>query len=119
VTYIHLAYFLDPKVSEEQKKVTQKKCPAVTLSVLLVIFVALAAYGECSEDATLTNKASVVVNTQVDSEIQSNDKNLSKIPPSINGKITSFALIHRFEDHPFRELFSQQDLFRFEEVYRL
>jgi len=98
--------------------VTQKKCPAVTLSVLLVIFVALAAYGECSEDATLTTDALFVVITQVDSEIQSHN-NLSKTPPSINGEIASFALIHRFEDHPFRELFSQQDLFRFEEAYRL
>lgn len=114
-----------------------QKSVAVIFSVLLLISGALAAYGECFQanihhefgadhenaehvdpsihcpDALLTFSIQAVSSTRTDS------RNLSKILPSIDEKLDSFILGGRFKDHPFRQPLSQQNLFRFEEVYRL
>ena len=110
----------------------RNKWAAITLSVLLVIFGALAAYAECSQVAAPHGSgaehepsaihcpdAVLLSNTQAVSTIQSHRKNLSNVAPSIDKKIDSVFSIARFKDHPFWEPISQQDLFRFEKVYRL
>lgn len=111
-----------------------QKCVAIILLVLLVISSALAVYGECSQAAThhdfgAEHEAPAIhcpdafLNSSIQSAstIQSHRRNWSKIKvlPTIQEKRDSFALLARFKDHPFRELFSHQGLFRFEKVLRL
>lgn len=108
------------------------KWAAISLSVLLVIFGAVAAYADCSQIATHRDSgaehepsaihcpdAVLLSNVQAASTIQSHSRNLSKIPPSIDERLDSLVFVGRFKDHPFWEPISQQDLFRFEQVYRL
>lgn len=93
---------------------------------------ALAVYSECflagtyhdlaAEHASVSihcPDALFVPNIQIDLPIQSRGRDLAKVLPSIDEKLNSFVLVARFEDHYFRQSISQQDLFRFEEVYRL
>lgn len=110
----------------------ENKLAATILSVLVVVFGALAAYGECSQLAAHHEfgaeheapsihcpDALLISNIRVASTVQSYRKNLSEIPPHIDEKIDKFVSVDRIDDHPFREPFSHQGLFRFEEVYRL
>ena len=112
----------------------KKKYAVFVFSLLVVIFGALAAYVDCSQAATHHDfnadheapeihclDAFLTSSNQSASTIQSHRRNLSKItiPPTIQEKIDSLALLARFTDHPFREPFSLQDLFRFEKVFRL
>ena len=102
------------------------------LGLCFVVSGALALYSECAQasthhDFTLEHEAPLVhcpdalllSNIQAASTIQSHSRNLSKVPPSIDEKLDSVVFVGRFKDHPFREPISQQDLFRFEEVFRL
>ena len=115
-----------------EKTLMRKKCAAIALSVLLVIFGALAAYAECSQVATHHDSgtehdpsaihcpdAVLLSNIQAVSTIQSHSRILSNVPPSIDQKLDRVVLPALVKDHPFWEPVSQQDLFRFEEVYRL
>lgn len=111
----------------------QKRCIAVCHSVLLVMFGALAQYGDCSDNTNhndfggenespaihCLNVFFLSSETKASTTIQSQRNNLSYISPSIADKIGRFVVGNRFEDHLFWGPFSQQDLFRFEEVYRL
>jgi len=111
----------------------KKKCAKVISSLLLVIsLVALAANGECAQAANHLDfgaehnaprihcpDAFLNSNIQAATPIWSGSWNLSKVPPSIHEKIKNIVSVAWFKDHPFREPFSQQDLFRFEKVYRL
>jgi hypothetical protein len=55
------------------------------------------------------------------SAVQPHSEKLHKVLAGFDDKIDSVVLVGAwFKDHPpFREPFSQQDLFKFEEVYRL
>lgn len=112
----------------------KKKCAVFVLSFLVVIFGALAAYVDCSQAAThddfnaghespAIHCPDAFLNSSIQSvsTIQSHSRNWSKIKilPTIQEKRDSFALLARFTNHPFREPFSHQGLFRFEKVFRL
>lgn len=111
-----------------------KKYVVFVLSVLVVVFGALAAYVDCSQAAThhdlMADHETPEIHcldsflnssNQSASTIQSHRRNLSKITilPTMQDKRDSFALLARFTDYPFREPFSHQGLFRFEKVFRL
>ena len=55
------------------------------------------------------------------STVQPHSEELHKVLPGFDDKIDSVVLVGAwFKNHPpFREPFSQRDLFKFEEVYRL
>ena len=110
----------------------RNKSAAVTLSVLLVIFGAVGVYAQCSQVAAHHDSgaehepsaihcpdAVLLSNIQAVSTSQSHSRILSKFPPSINQKLHRVVLFAPFKDHPFWEPISQQDLFRFEKVFRL
>jgi hypothetical protein len=111
----------------------RKKRAVAILSLLLVILSgALAVYSECAQAAHHLDVGAehetpsihcpdvfLNSNIQTASTIQSPSRNLGKVLPSIHGKIDSVVSVARFKDHPFWDPISQQDLFRFEQVYRL
>lgn len=111
----------------------RRKSSVIIFSLLLVILSGvLAAYIECAEaaihhdfDAEHESQsihcpdAFLHQNIQAASTAQAQIRTLSRALPSTCTKIDSVASIAQFTDHPFRKLFSQQDLFRFKETYRL
>ena len=120
--------------ASSRERVMQKKCAVVVLSLLVIIFGALAAYVDCSQAATHHDliadhdgpkihclDAFLNSSIQFVSTIQSPPRNWSKIKilPTIQENRDSFAPLARFTNHPFREPFSHQGLFRFEKVFRL
>jgi hypothetical protein len=108
------------------------KFASITFSLLLVILGLLTAYAECAQaahhldlaaghHASLIHCPDVFLNSksQAVSPIQSHNRNLSEVLPSVDER-DSFISVAWLNDHPpFWEPFSQQGLFRFEEVYRL
>jgi hypothetical protein len=105
-----------------------RKSTAVILSLLL----ALAAYSECiraanhvdygaEHEAPSIHCLDAFLNSNIRgiSTSHSHSRNLSAVLPTMGGTIDRVVPGARFNDHPFRELFSDQDLFRFEKVYRL
>ena len=102
------------------------------LGLCFVVSGVLALYIECAQastqrDIAVGHEASAIhcldalllSNPQAASIIQSPSRMLSKDPPSIDQKLDRVILVARLQDHPFFEPISQQDLFRFEEVFRL
>ena len=115
-------------------KIMGKKCAAFIPSLLLVISLggALAGYRERAQaahhfDLSAEHEAPSIhcpegflnSNIQAAWTIQSHRSNLNKVLPSIHEKIDSVVSVVWFKDHPSWEPFSQQGLFRFEQVYRL
>ena len=111
----------------------RSKWAAVTLSVLLVIFGAVAAYSQCSpvaahhHDSGAEHEPSAIhcpdavlhSNIQAVSTIQPHSRILSKFPQSISQNLDRIVLPARVKRYPFWEPISQQALFRFEQVFRL
>jgi hypothetical protein len=115
------------------EKVMRKKRVAVIPSLLLVILLgALAVWTERAQaahhlDFSAQHEAPSIhcrepfpnSNIQAAWTIQSHRRNLNKALPSIHEKIDSVVSVVWFKDQPSRGPFSQQGLFRFEQVYRL
>lgn len=110
----------------------RKKCAAAILLLLLVMSGALAAYAECSEEANhhvfgaehedpAIHCPDVYLNSniQAPSTIKSRSRERSEVSPGIHEKLDSVVLVARFKARPIWEPYSQQGLFRFEEVFRL
>lgn len=98
----------------------------------LLVAAALALYGEClltgthHEFAVERETVSIhcaealfIPNSQADPTAQSPDarRNLGQVP--VNENVSGFVVVPRIKDHSFQQPLSQQDLFRFEKVYRL
>lgn len=110
----------------------QKKYAAIILSVLFVFSSALAAYRDCTQadhhvDFAAEHHEAPSIRCPDGFLSSSNQaapsmeprRKWSRALPAISANIASTALSTRFEDHPFFEPFSQQGLFRFQEVFRL
>ncbi len=109
-----------------------KRKAAIVFSLLFLLVGALAFYSECAHAANHFDvgagheapslycpNAFLNSSSQAASAIQFHSRSFSKLLPALDAHLGSAVLLFRFEDHPFLEPFSRQDLFRFEEVYRL
>lgn len=109
-----------------------KDFPLILGFCFFIVSGTLALYGTCAEafnhhDPARGREAFEIhcpdalplSNIQPIATIQSHSRNLSNVMPSIDEKLDHVVLVGRFKDYPFREPISQQDLFRFEEVFRL
>lgn len=110
-----------------------KKNATVVLALAILLCV-VAAHGRWAQAAgqrdfgaehkdSLIHCSNVCLNSNIHaaSTIQPHSEKLHKVLASFDDKIDNVVLVGAwFKDHPpFREPFSQQDLFKFEEVYRL
>ncbi len=110
----------------------KKRAAAIPSLLFFILLGALAVYGECAQaanhpDLAAEHEASLnhcpdvflISNGRAASAIQFHNGNLKALPSIISEKIDSVVSRAWFKDHPFWEPFSQQGLFRLEEVYRL
>lgn len=108
------------------------KVRALIFCLFILLSGAITLYSECVQAANHFDlgaghespsihcpDAFLISNIKLASTIQSHSRNLSNVLPSLHEKIDSVVSGAWFKVHPFREPFSQQDLFRLEEVYRL
>src|SRR3990167_720566 len=103
---------------------------AIVIFALAILICVVAAHGRWAQaagqrDFGAEHKHSLIhccLNSSIHaaSTIQPHSERLHKVSPGLDDKIDSVVLVGAwFKDHPpFREPFSQQDLFKFEEVYR-
>lgn len=107
------------------------KVRSVIFCLLFILATALALYSECAQAADHVDfgaeheapsmhcpDAFLLSNSQAALTIRSHSRNLSEVLPSIQQKFDSLVSVARFKGHPFCKPFSQQGLFRLQEVYR-
>lgn len=109
-----------------------KRKAAFIFSLLFVLSGALALYAECAQaanhpasgaghEAPSVHCPDGLLNSSIQaaSATQSHSRNSGKVLPILQERIDSVVSVARFKDHPSWKPFSKQDLYRFEEVWRL
>ena len=107
-----------------------KKIAAVIILVFVFLIGAGAAHGSCAanrldfsaeHESPLIHCPDAFLNSDIlaVATIQSHSSEWRKVLPRIHEKEDSIVLVAWFKHYPVWEPFSRQDLFQFDEVYRL
>lgn len=110
----------------------ERKLAGFIFVLLLILSGAISAYGECVDAAHHLNSSTeedtpsihcpeVALSSSVQKSppVRSYSLDLGKILKSVGATGTTFVPAARFKEHSFLNTFSQQHLYRFEEVLRL